>query len=182
MNISTLKCWNFFRNIRVKIDFISKFQCLKQSDKLEFGGEIIMTFGERLYELRKNKNISQEELAELLDVSRQSISKWENDKAYPEMTRLLFMSEYFEVSLDYLMRGTDSDESNNDLAVGYKAQNMLKVWNNFISNLSDKQRKLMMLLYILLICVCIAIVVTFIYGAGYAIGQFIGHIQNDLKL
>ena len=40
-----------------------------------------MTFGERLYELRKNKNISQEELAELLDVSRQSISKWENDKA-----------------------------------------------------------------------------------------------------
>ena len=88
-----------------------------------------MTFGERLYELRKNKNISQEELAELLDVSRQSISKWENDKAYPEMTRLLFMSEYFDVSLDYLMRGTDSDESNNDLTVGYKAQNMLRVWN-----------------------------------------------------
>ena len=107
-----------------------------------------MTFGERLYELRKNKNISQEELAELLDVSRQSISKWENDKAYPEMTRLLFMSEYFDVSLDYLMRGADSDESNNDLTVGYKAQNMLRVWNNFISNLSDKQRKLMMLLYI----------------------------------
>ena len=36
-----------------------------------------MSFGKRLYELRKNKNISQEELAELLDVSRQSISKWE---------------------------------------------------------------------------------------------------------
>lgn len=97
---------------------------------------------ERLYELRKNKNISQEELAELLDVSRQSISKWEKDKAYPEMTRLLFMSEYFDVSLDYLMRGTDSEESNNDLTVGYKAQNMLRVWNNFISNLSDKQRTL----------------------------------------
>ena len=58
-----------------------------------------MTFGERLYELRKNKNISQEEFAELLDVSRQSIPKWENDKAYPEMTRLLFMSDYFQVSL-----------------------------------------------------------------------------------
>ena len=159
---------------------ILKWKYIKS--KLEFGGEIIMTFGERLYELRKNKNISQEELAELLDVSRQSISKWENDKAYPEMTRLLFMSEYFDVSLDYLMRGTDSDESNNELTVGYKAQNMLRVWNNFISNLSDKQRKLMMLLYIILICVCIAIVVTFIYGAGYAIGQFIGYIQNDLKL
>ena len=152
------------------------------TQRFEFGGEIIMTFGERLYELRKNKNISQEELAELLDVSRQSISKWENDKAYPEMTRLLFMSEYFDVSLDYLMRGADSDESNNDLTVVYKAQNMLRVWNNFISNLSDKQRKLIMILYILLICVSVAIVVTFVYGAGYAIGQFIGHIQNDLKM
>ena len=140
------------------------------------------TMGQIIRRLRKERNLTQDELAEQLGVTFQAISKWENDKAYPEMTRLLFMSEYFEVSLDYLMRGTDSDESNNDLAVGYKAQNMLKVWNNFISNLSDKQRKLMMLLYILLICVCVAIVVTFIYGVGYAIGQFIGHIQNDLKL
>ena len=51
-----------------------------------------------MYELRNKKNISQEDLAEVLDVSRQSISKWENDKAYPEMTRLLFMSDYFDVS------------------------------------------------------------------------------------
>ncbi len=141
-----------------------------------------MTFGERLYELRKNKNISQEELAELLDVSRQSISKWENDKAYPEMTRLLFMSEYFDVSLDYLMRGIENDENKEDVTVSYKAKNMLMVWNSFVSNLSDKQRKLIMVLYILLICVSIAIVVSFIYGAGYAIGQFIGYIQNDLNL
>lgn len=180
-SINSIICTNdCYENKRKEVR--RKFQASVESESkrlFEFGGEIIMTFGERLYELRKNKNISQEELAELLDVSRQSISKWENDKAYPEMTRLLFMSEYFDVSLDYLMRGTDSDESNNDLTVGYKAQNMLRVWNNFISNLSDKQRKLMMLLYI---CVCIAIVVTFIYGAGYAIGQFFGHIQNDLKL
>lgn len=141
-----------------------------------------MTFGERLYELRRNRNISQEELAELLDVSRQSISKWENDKAYPEMTRLLFMSEYFDVSLDYLMRGLEGDKSNEDIVVSYKAKNMIMIWNSFISNLSDKQRKLMMVLYILLICVCVAIVVGFIYGVGYAIGQFLGHIKNDLNL
>ena len=141
-----------------------------------------MTFGERLYELRKNKNISQEELAELLDVSRQSISKWENDKAYPEMTRLLFMSEYFEVSLDYLMRGVEGDESKGDVTVSYKAKNMLTIWNSFVSNLSDKQRKLLMVLYVLLICVFVAIVVSFIYGVGYAIGQLIRNIQNDLNL
>ena len=67
------------------------------------------TFGLRLIEIRKKANISQEELAELLDVSRQSISKWENDKAYPEMTRLIFISDYFKVSLDYLMRGEVKD-------------------------------------------------------------------------
>ena len=150
--------------------------------KIKFDGGMIVTFGERLYELRKNKNISQEELAELLDVSRQSISKWENDKAYPEMTRLLFMSEYFDVSLDYLMRGTEGDESNEDVAVSYKAKNMLMVWNGFVSNLSDKQRKLLMVLYVLVICVFVVIVISFIYGVGYAIGQFIGNIQNDLNL
>lgn len=141
-----------------------------------------MTFGERLYELRRDKNISQEELAELLDVSRQSISKWENDKAYPEMTRLLFMSEYFDVSLDYLMRGTEIEEKNKEATVSYKAKNMVMIWNSFISNLSDKQRKLLMVLYILSICVCIAIIASFMYGAGYVIGQFIGNIQNDLNL
>lgn len=57
-----------------------------------------MTFGERLYTLRNEKNISQEEFAEIMDVSRQSISKWETDKAYPEMTRLIFMSDYFGVT------------------------------------------------------------------------------------
>ena len=141
-----------------------------------------MTFGERLYELRKKKNVSQEELAELLDVSRQSISKWENDKAYPEMTRLLFMSEYFDVSLDYLMRGVEDSENNEKTIASYKAQNMLMFWNSFISNLSDKQRKLLMVLYVLLICVFVATIVSFLYGAGYAIGQLIGNIRNDLNL
>lgn len=153
-----------------------------ESTRFEFDGGTIVTFGERLYELRKNKNISQEELAELLDVSRQSISKWENNKAYPEMTRLLFMSEYFDVSLDYLMRGVEGDESNEDIAVSYKAKNMLMIWNSFVSNLSNKQRKLLMILYVLLICVFVAIVVSFIYGVGYAIGQLIGNIKNDLNL
>ena len=137
-----------------------------------------MSFGERLYQLRKEKNISQEELAELLDVSRQSISKWENDKAYPEMTRLLFMSDYFDVSLDYLMRGTEPDEEPLEPATQYKAKNLLAVWNSFTSNLSGKQRKLVMLLYYLVIGVCIAIIFSFIYGAGYAIGKALCYLLN----
>ena len=146
-----------------------------------------MTFGERLYELRNKNNLSQEELAEVLDVSRQSISKWENDKAYPEMTRLLFMSDYFDVSLDYLMRGIkkenneekvtvdDADKISNDK---YKTKNILLVWNNFLSNLSPNQKTLFMLLYILIICSLVALIVSVIYLGGYEIGKFIGYLKK----
>lgn len=137
-----------------------------------------MTFGERLYELRKEKNISQEALAELLDVSRQSISKWENDKAYPEMTRLLFMSDYFGVSLDYLMRGTQTEENIPNTDLTYKAKNWASVWNSFISNLSASQRIFVMILYILIVCVCIATLYGFIYDASYVIGKALSHLQS----
>lgn len=156
------------------------------SDRQRHGGEG-MTFGERLYELRNKNNLSQEELAEVLDVSRQSISKWENDKAYPEMTRLLFMSDYFDVSLDYLMRGIekenneekvtadDADKNSNDK---YKTKNILLVWNNFLSNLSPNQKTLFMLLYILIICSLVALIVSVIYLGGYEIGKFIGYLTK----
>lgn len=137
-----------------------------------------MTFGERLFELRKNKNISQEELAEILDVSRQSISKWENDKAYPEMTRLLFMSDYFGVSLDYLMRGIENHENTGEAAVAYQANHLLAIWNTFVSNLSGRQRRLLMILYALAVCVLVAALLAFLYGSGYAIGQFVGHVAK----
>lgn len=156
------------------------------SDWHRHGGEC-MTFGERLYELRNKNNLSQEELAEVLDVSRQSISKWENDKAYPEMTRLLFMSDYFDVSLDYLMRGIekenneekvtadDADKNSNDK---YKTKNILLVWNNFLSNLSPNQKTLFMLLYVLIICSLVALIVSVIYLGGYEIGKFIGYLTK----
>ena len=137
-----------------------------------------MTLGERLYELRNKKNLSQEELAEVLDVSRQSISKWENDKAYPEMTRLLFMSDYFDVSLDYLMRGIEKEDNDEIVLEKYKKKNILLVWNNFLSNLSKKQKILFMLLYILIICALVALIISVIYLGGYEIGKFIGYLTK----
>lgn len=88
------------------------------------------------------------------------------------------MSEYFGVSLDYLMRGTESDKCSQDTTINYKAKSLLMIWNSFVSNLSDTQRKLVMVLYVLLICVCVAIIISFIYGVGYVIGQTIGHMLN----
>lgn len=64
-----------------------------------------MTFGERLYQLRKEKNLSQEDLAERLGVSRQSISRWENGSATPDFEKTVRLSEIFETSTDYLLKG-----------------------------------------------------------------------------
>ncbi len=64
-----------------------------------------MNFGERIYELRSSAGLSQGELADRLDVSRQAVSKWENNSAVPELDKLLKMSELFEISLDGLVKG-----------------------------------------------------------------------------
>ena len=61
-----------------------------------------MSLGERIYRLRTEKNLSQGDLAEQLEVSRQSISKWENNSAVPELEKIIKLSEIFEVSLDWL--------------------------------------------------------------------------------
>ncbi len=60
-------------------------------------------FSEILYDLRKKSGLSQEQLAEKLDVSRQSVSKWESGISMPETEKLIAISEFFGVSLDALI-------------------------------------------------------------------------------
>lgn len=62
-----------------------------------------MTTGEKLALLRKERGITQEELAETLNVSRQSVSRWEVDAAFPETDKLIKLSKLFECSIDYLL-------------------------------------------------------------------------------
>lgn len=68
-----------------------------------------MTLGQRLYQLRKDKNLSQEELADRLGVSRQSVSKWETDASYPEPEKLVAIASFYHVSVDFLLRGEDAE-------------------------------------------------------------------------
>lgn len=70
-----------------------------------------MTFSEKLYTLRKSKGLSQEQLAESLNVSRQAVSKWESGTAVPETEKLLAISEYFGVSVDYLIKDNILEEA-----------------------------------------------------------------------
>ena len=63
-----------------------------------------MIFSEKLQLIRKNKGLTQEELAEKLSVSRQAVAKWESGQVYPEITNLIQISNLFNVTVDYLVR------------------------------------------------------------------------------
>ena len=65
-----------------------------------------MSFSENLQAIRKKNQMSQEELAELLGVSRQAVSKWELGEGYPEVEKLLILSKKLNISLDSLMTGS----------------------------------------------------------------------------
>lgn len=71
-----------------------------------------MTIGEKIASLRQRAGLSQEVLAEKMDVSRQSVSKWEMDQALPQIDKVLMLCELFNVSSDELLRGNIEIEKN----------------------------------------------------------------------
>ena len=68
-----------------------------------------MKFGDNLKKMRKKKNLSQEELAEKVRVSRQSVSKWETGDAYPEMNNLLELCKIFKCQINDLVNDSIID-------------------------------------------------------------------------
>jgi len=74
-----------------------------------------MKFYEKMQTLRKEKGLSQEELAEMLQVSRQSVSKWESGQTFPETDKLVTLSEIFGVTVDSLLKDVEpqADRENN---------------------------------------------------------------------
>ncbi len=70
-----------------------------------------MNLGERIYTLRIERNLSQGDLADALDVSRQSISKWENNNSVPDLDKLVKLSALFGVSLDELVKGEKPEQT-----------------------------------------------------------------------
>ena len=64
-----------------------------------------MSFSDNLQVLRKRNNMTQEQLAEQLEVSRQAVSKWESGQSYPEMEKLLIICDMFHCDMDSLVKG-----------------------------------------------------------------------------
>ena len=99
-----------------------------------------MKFGENLYNLRKKQKISQEKLAEKIGVSRQSVSKWENGTAYPEMNRIFELCKIFHCKLNDLVNDNILDFDSLDKKVkmsvvkfNKEKQNKLKIVSKTIS-------------------------------------------------
>lgn len=66
-----------------------------------------MNIADKIQRLRKNKGISQEELADKIGVSRQAVSKWESKQSLPDIEKIILLSDYFGVTTDYLLKGIE---------------------------------------------------------------------------
>ncbi len=92
-----------------------------------------MNIAERIMELRKKEGWSQEELAEHLGVSRQSVSKWESGASVPDINRILEMSRIFGVTTDYLLKGTESEQDKGNGQEEHSNTDM-KLWKYMIAD------------------------------------------------
>lgn len=97
-----------------------------------------MKFNEKLQKLRKENQMSQEQLADMLDVSRQAVSKWESGTTYPEMDKLLTMCKIFKCSLDDLT----NDEISNITVTETKKRNLSNWFDVFLNGVNKTIRML----------------------------------------
>lgn len=73
-----------------------------------------MNIADRILSLRKMKGISQEELADRIGVSRQAVSKWESEQSTPDLDKIIIMSEYFNVTTDYILKGIEPQKNSDN--------------------------------------------------------------------
>lgn len=99
-----------------------------------------MEFNNKLYELRKQKGFSQEELANRLNVSRQTISKWEVGESTPDMENLVAISELFEISLDELVLNKVPEEADTSAQV-VKSEFYSDIKENVLTDENRKRAK-----------------------------------------
>ena len=129
-----------------------------------------MKFGENLYNLRKKQKISQEKLAEKIGVSRQSVSKWENGTAYPEMNRIFELCKIFHCKLNDLVNDNILDFDSLDEEVKMSVVKFNK----------EKQKKLKIVSKTISICSRILQVITIIISAVMIMSMlFIPSIINN---
>lgn len=133
-----------------------------------------MEFSNRLYQLRKQKGMSQEELANRLNVSRQTVSKWEVGDSTPDMEKLVAISDLFEVSLDQLVMGKEPVTENSGEKPTLDKSEFLNVMNEKVlteENKKKTKRGLKVAGIILLLMVLIDMISMIVYFILYGVPQ-----------
>ncbi len=129
-----------------------------------------MTIGEKLYELRTGKNMSQETLAELAGVSRQSVSKWETGGSVPELDKLFRLCDIFDVTLDELT-GRLEAKRGDDVITEVK-----EIVNPILNAIVPKLVGAVMMLLSALIFIMLSFRLTYLESATIALPFFAGGV------
>lgn len=123
-----------------------------------------MNFAEKIFTLRKSNDLTQEQLAEELNVSRQSISKWESGQAIPELEKIVSMSQIFGVTTDYLLKPSEID------ALSVKTEILEKQQQQLLDREKKQNRTIRCLMY--------SVGIYLIFLVVYFIGHFYFEIWN----
>ena len=110
-----------------------------------------MTLGEKLSKLRKEYNYTQAQLAYILGVSRQSISKWESDIAYPETEKLIELGKIFECSMDYLLKDEVAEKTGDSVSESYFTEKVTEISKKVLTDKNKgKAKKILKIIGIIL--------------------------------
>lgn len=92
-----------------------------------------MSIGERITDLRKKADLSQGQLSKLLNVSRQAVSKWENDQSSPDTVKLISLAEILGTNLEYLATGKEPEPEKPPIVV-----NLVKTQDKIVEKIVEK--------------------------------------------
>ncbi|MBO5158463.1 MAG: helix-turn-helix domain-containing protein [Lachnospiraceae bacterium] len=110
-----------------------------------------MTLGEKIAIQRKELNYTQEQLADILGVSRQSISKWESDIAYPETEKLIELGKIFECSMDYLLKDEVAEKTGASVSESYFTEKVTEISKKVLTDKNKgKAKKILKIIGIIL--------------------------------
>lgn len=110
-----------------------------------------MTLGEKIAKQRKELNYTQEQLADILGVSRQSISKWESDIAYPETEKLIELGKIFECSMDYLLKDEVAEKTGDSVSESYFTEKVTEISKKVLTDKNKgKAKKILKIIGIIL--------------------------------
>ncbi|WP_455619273.1 helix-turn-helix domain-containing protein [Eisenbergiella sp.] len=123
-----------------------------------------LDLSEKIVKLRKNNGLTQEQLSEQLNVSRQSVSKWESGQAAPDIDKIVALGEIFHVSTDYLLKPSELDE------LAMKAEMLEKRQQEIMENENKRKERQY--------CICVC---TGIYLIAFAVFMLIKQVSwiND---